>query len=226
MKKIITILILGVIFVSCKDVIDKKLSKSSFNDDVEDIKGKHKDEYTAEDFKELTEKGGNKIVSQMMGINVDENITYKTILEDIKKERIKNEKIIKTYKDALSKLNNAVSFKIDSTQYLKGPKGEAFIYKIEVQNKTNKNLLFFEGKFKIYSPTNEIVKEIIIKGGEEIKAKKTLTAATYDLIYDWDKPEELARLKHNELKIVWEPEYLTFEGGDKMTAPTKPYTDN
>lgn len=222
MKKATFIFLTAILLFGCTDTINKKLSKDSFNDDVKTIKEKYAKDYTAEDFAEFRERASNKITAQLMGINKGENVTYKSILDTVKAQRLRDDSIMIIYNAELKKLNDALLISIDSGQYLKGPKGEAYVYKISWQNKTDKKVIALEGMFIIKSPLGDIVKKIYIKQNATILPKENGSAPMADDIFDWDKPDELAKYEFKNLKAEWKPEKIVFDDNSNIIAPDQP----
>jgi len=206
----------------CKDVIDKEMSKESFNNDYKAIEKKYASQYTAADFSKFKDEVSNQLTAQFLGINKGEGITYRALLDTIRANRMRDDSVIKVYNAALDKMAKTLKLSIDSGQYIKGDAGAAYVYKLKWTNHSNKLIKLVAGVFEIRNPSGQLVKKIQINQPATIQPKETSSTGAYDYVMTSDKSADLIAFKFSDLKVKWIPARIVFDDGSEMLAPDKP----
>lgn len=215
-------ILLLIIALGCTDVIDKRLQKESFNEDVKAIEAKYADQYSQADFKALRNEGSNKLTASFFGNQKDKGITYRAILDTIRANRIKDDSIINAYNAAISNMADLLKMSMDSGQYIKGDAGAAYVYKLIWTNNSDKLLKLVAGTFEMRNPKGQLIKKIFLNQPANINPKETSSAGAYDYVMPSDKAADLAAFKFSDLKVSWIPSRIVFEDATEMVAPNKP----
>jgi hypothetical protein len=222
MKKVLPVLLL-ITFCSCKNAIDKTLSKESFNDDVKTIVKENAKDYTSEDFAEFRENASNKITAQFLGINKKEKVTYRSILDTVKAHRLKDVAEIAAYNAAIKAIKEKIRFKILAGKYGEEEFSKGYAIGYSYTDNDSKNIEAFEVDIKAYDKLDNQVFHGFVKYTTPIKTGVVNKDVKAFYLLTEDDAETLKNTPYEKLRFDFVPTKIAFENGTKLEAPKKPY---
>jgi len=234
MKRLLNLTLAALLVVavtSCNNVLDKKISKDSFLQDIQEIQKKDGDKYSSKDFAALAigvSLGNVPGISNLNG-------TYRQALDTLKSSREKAEadsiriaqkyqKDLKEYNDKVTALTKAINVTVLS----KGSQpvndfDQEFVFVYSLANGASQSITSFEGKIVSTDESGNLITPITISYNNPIDAGKTIQ---YRDTYDYNGLDvdqtTLMNTPLGKLRFNWEPLKVVFKDGTTITAPTEP----
>lgn len=208
MKKTASIvLFVAVLFTSCTDPLDRKISKETLQEDAMAIKKKYGASYTNEDWEKLGSVVFAKILQEGFGFKND--ITYRAALDSIKYRRLRYEYVVKEMKGII----NATITKAKSR---KGDYGlnDYFDLGYTVYNKSGKDITAFKATISVKTQDGTNLINLEVENNNDIKAGKSINGGGSYPVF-----ENVLQLKEtpvDKLKFIWKPELIILENGETM----------
>ena len=195
MKKILTVLMVVIIFCSCNK-LDKKYSTETYLADIQEIRK----EYTT----------GSSLIdgyvkkSIFKGTNLSD-MTYEEIWDKAIEEQVKKKEI-----ERIEMMKKIVNVSITDKRLIR----QDMSYNMIFENLSDKDIIAIKGKVVITDIFGEEIKSLSIKYDKTITAKGKYEG---DYIYDWTRfsnEDNILNSKEiKDLKFVWKPENITFSDG-------------
>ncbi|MCX6232635.1 MAG: hypothetical protein NTZ33_13950 [Bacteroidetes bacterium] len=208
MKKVLFI-VLVIILSGCKGVIDKKINKESFINDLKDIQLKYSNEYTSSDINELSDKGFSMYILNTAA----ENITYKQALDKIKSYRIEKELKIKS-------INDAVSIKFIDKGNLSNDDLKFNLFKLLIENKSKKDIKGLKFSIVIKNMFDNEIAIIDEEKTELLKANSKNEIIKKQLVSDVDLGSStIFNTDISKLKITYIINIVLFSDDSKIEIP-------
>ena len=222
MKKILLILLLPLLFISCgNNTIDKEIKLDEYKECMDIIKGENK-EYLEADFIKADELFNNQELTKR---------TYRQLLNDAKTINDKAIAEMKAYNEEMDKLKAVLSVSVVEAQYFEEYTAvlkdvyKAFGAEIDMKNLSDKDITGVEGVLLVKNGVGEVIKQCVI----ELADAKLLAAGTshhdarmYPVDETIDNLMELKAGAPNKYQYKWEPKLIIFSDGSRIKAPQKP----
>lgn len=225
MKKIVIILLSAFIISGCKSILDKEINPKSFNDDFKKIETKYQKEYTKGDFEKFKDRTGNKFIASVFGVNSNEKITYRSILDTIKSERLRYEFGMNNYNNALKKMQDEIEIRVSEKQYSKGSydfEGK-FGMLYTIKNNSSKKIEALKGILKVYDLMDNELYGVYINQSKTMLPKDSVEFGEWFKVpYGNGNDLLLSKTSIDKLKFVFFPETFIFSDGTKEQIPDKP----
>lgn len=215
MKKILLLLSITGLCISCSGPLDKKYNEETLADDAKEIN--ESGDLSDEDTKIMA----GWIVRAKLTDEKLEGKSYSEILEeakDYKKEQEKlAEKVKEEEKEKRQRLGSALTVALYDKGYKKYDYEDYLTYSLAFENKTNKNIRAFKGSISITDLFDTEIKTISLTIDDPIEAHqifKSTYTSDYNKFRDEDK--RLKGKNMSDLKVVWTPEKIIFSDGTTL----------
>lgn len=226
MKRILLLLI-ATSFVACKSDLDKKIAVFEYSETIKKIKESNS-EYSEQDFKQASKELDKYTFKALAQEKKELDVTYRQLLDEAKEINIKKAKELEDYQNSLKPLNEAIDVSILDVKYVYDANyipgySNFYLYVFKLENKADKSTAAIKGIFYLYNENEELLKKIYFNETIAIPSGEKIEAKDYTVIDTGDNLNELKVLPLEKIKIVWEPEQIIFEGGDRISAGKKPF---
>jgi len=220
MKKLVLVVCMIGLLISCTAPLDKKFNKETSFEDLKSIK----EEVDSSDYKLLS---GSLLRLAFKGESI-EGMTYSDILEDGKEWKAEQdrleaeqkalaEKIKKEEEERTKRLNDVLTVALYKKGFSKYNYQEYITYSIAFENKSDRDIRALKGVLTINDLFDTKIKGISLTIDDPIKAGTTYKDS-YTTDYNQFKSEDstLKSKDLDDLKIVWTPEKIIFSDGTTL----------
>lgn len=220
MKKVVVLLFVSIIVLSCSNPVDKPYKKDTLEEDIIEIKKKVTDEEleTLAGYIALQELAEESMLGKTYAELLDEaKQLQEKLKEQEEEERLLAEEARVNEAKRIEKLNNSLTVSMFDKGYSEYKYDEYITMKFAFHNKTEKDIRAFTGTVVINDLFDKEIQKINLTYDDGVLAnsKKNWNAQTE---YNQFKDEDVA-LKNKDmedLKVVWKPEKIIYSDGTTL----------
>lgn len=215
-----------IIFISCGGKLNKNIDVQNYKSDIEEIKKNNSNKYTDADF----ENAGDALIGTILIKQDVSKMTYKQLLDNVKKERIESEKKAKEAMDEFEKrqqeassLLNADITNLENVKVI-GDYGSLNVT-IKINNLSDKDISACVINMPSYDVFGKYVKSYDMEITNTIKSKEN-SSATFEIPTVFGDDKRLDVSDPNKLKFELYPKKILYTNGESIEFPEKPFPEN
>lgn len=224
MKKTFLFLLAVLILSSCTNILDKKITKETIYEDMQEIRKKYANDYTEKDYEVIA----NYVIGfAFLSEKKTFDKTYRDILDESKSNRIaateQYKKALQTYEEQVK----ATTAYIDVEIIDRKAESDAynirkwFSLRVKITNKSTRDISAFRILFETRDVFDKFIQGLSLKESNTLKSGSIIDD-TYSWSADFGEAERLIHGDVSKLNITPVIAEIVFTDGTKIAIPDKP----
>jgi hypothetical protein len=224
MKNLLSFLLSVLLLTSCSDVLDKKITKETIPQDMQEIREKYADVYTEKDYDAVA---GYLIGAVLLSEKKILDKTYREVLDESKAKRIAAAEQYKKDLQAYEEQIKAAAACLDIEVMDRNAGSDAYNIRkwlslhVKITNKSTRDISAFRLLFETKDAFDKFIQNLSLENSNTLKSG-AIVDDTYSWGADFGEAERLIRGDVSKLNITPVITEIIFTDGTKIAMPDKP----